>query len=325
MKLLYQREPIFISGLRYKLGSVRRTLDEVKASGRLAGSVETLSAMGYRYRLELAEGETLVDLAIDPLRSALECASSPRALVTQHCHAECAVMPCEPGDTVGASRNRYFAAEIMQSLKIDHLPYLCSFASGCAGFLSLLITASGLISSADDRPIVCLMADCCPAGVPVDLLRERILGSDHSSAFSVGRKKQGYQLLGIGYYSTTRRLVPLVEIVKRTVEMIQSLTDDLGLNLAASDVALHYPNTFPNTWKMVSRYLQAASVEHIMDEMSERAHCGATDSVISLAKWHRGQSGRLHVVVNYGVGLHLGVCLLREESVAAKESSETPA
>ena len=54
--------------------------------------------------------------------------------------------------------------------------------------------------------------------------------------------------------------------------------------------------------------------------ISERAHCGATDSVISLAKWHRGQSGRLHVVVNYGVGLHLGVCLLREESVAAKES-----
>jgi hypothetical protein len=325
MKLLYQREPIFISGLRYKLGSVRRTLDEVKASGRLAGSVKTLSAMGYRYRLELAEGENLVDLAIDPLRSVLECAASPRALITQHCHAECAVMPCEPGDTIGASRNRYFAAEIIQSLEIDHLPYLCSFASGCAGFLSLLITASGIISAADDRPIVCLMADCCPAGVPVDLLRERILGSDHSSAFSVGPEKQSYQLLGISYYSTTRRLVPLVEIVKRTVEMIQSLANDLGLNLPASDVALHYPNTFPNTWKMVTRYLQAAKVEHIMDEMSERAHCGATDSVISLAKWYRGHRGRLHVVVNYGVGLHLGVCLLREESVAAKESSETPA
>jgi len=325
MKLLYQGEPIFISGLRYKLGSVRRTLHEVKASGRLAGSVETLSAMGYHYRLELAEGETLLDLAIDPLRSALECVASPRALITQHCHAECAVMPCEPGDTIGASRNRYFAAELMQSLKIDHLPYFCSFASGCAGFLSLLITASGLISAADDRPIVCLMADCCPAGVPVDLLRERILGSDHSSAFSVGREKQSYQLLAISYYSTTRRLVPLVEIVKRTVEMIQSLADDLGLNLPASDVALHYPNTFPDTWKMVTRYLQAAKAEHIMDEMSERAHCGATDSVISLAKWHRGQSGRLHVVVNYGVGLHLGVCLLREESVAVKESPETSA
>jgi len=76
---------------------------------------------------------------------------------------------------------------------------------------------------------------------------------------------------------------------------------------------------------MVTRYLRVPGVAHIMDEISERAHCGATDSVISLAKWHRGQSGRLHVVVNYGVGLHLGVCLLREESVAAKESPETSA
>ena len=326
MKLLYQREPIFISGLTYKLGSVRRTLDEVKASGRLAGSVETLSAIGYHYRLELAEGETLVDLAIDPLRSVLKCAASPRALVTQHCHAESAVIPCEPGDTIGASRNRYFGAEIIQALEIDHLPYLCSFASGCAGFLSLLITASGLISAADDRAIVCLMADCCPPGVPVDLLRERILGSDHSSTFLVGGKERGYQLLGINYYSTRRRLVPLVEIVKRTVEMIQSLADDLGLDLAGSDIALHYPNTFPDTWKMVTRYLQIGKVEHIMDEMSERAHCGATDSVISLAKWHRGDTGRIHVVVNYGVGLHLGACILREDrSLLGASDPKSPA
>jgi len=312
MKLLYKTQPVFIFGLQYKLGSIRRTLDEVKASGHLAGSVETLNAMGYRYRLELAEGESLVDLATDPLRSALACAGSPRALVTQHCHAECAVMPCEPGDTIGASRNRYFAAELMQSLEIDHLPYLCSFASGCAGFLSLLITAGGLTATADDRPIVCLMADCCPAGVPVDLVRERILGSDHSSAFVIGREAQGYQLLGISYYSTTRRLVPLVEIVKRTVEMIQTLADDLGLDLANSDVALHYPNTFPDTWKMVTRYLQIGKGEHIMDGISERAHCGATDSVISLSKWHHGHTGRIHVVINYGVGLHLGACILRE-------------
>jgi 3-oxoacyl-[acyl-carrier-protein] synthase III len=312
MRLLYQSEPIFISGLRYKLGSVRRTLDEVKASGLLAGSVETLSTIGYRYCFGLAEGESLLDLAIDPLRAALAAANTPRALVVQHCHAENTVMPCEPSDTIGASRNRYVAAELMQRLGIDHVPYFCSFASGCAGFLSLLITAGGLSSAVDDRPIACLMADCRPAGVPFDLLRERILGSDHSSAFSVGREKQSYRLLAISYYSTTRRLVPLVEIVKRTVEMIQSLADDLGLNLAASDVALHYPNIFPDTWKMVSRYLQAGKVEHIMDEISERAHCGATDSVISLAKHYRGDAGRLHVVVNYGVGLHLGVCVLKE-------------
>jgi hypothetical protein len=48
--------------------------------------------------------------------------------------------------------------------------------------------------------------------------------------------------------------------------------------------------------------------------MAERAHCGATDSVISLAKVHRGENRRLHVVVNYGLGLHLAVCILQEKA-----------
>src|SRR5947208_17053920 len=94
--------------------------------------------------------------------------------------------------------------------------------------------------------------------------------------------------------------------------MIQELATDLRLNLAESDVAIHYPNIFPDTWKMVTRYLRLQRVEHVMDGMAERAHCMATDSVISLTKLHHGQTGRLHVVVNYGIGLHLGVCMLKE-------------
>ncbi len=313
MKLLYQRDPIFIYGLYFQLGSVRRDLEELKAGGLLAGTVETLSATGYRHCFGLGEEESLLDLAAQPLASALKQAGEPRAIVFQHCHAESAVLPCAPGDLVGASRNNYFAAALLQAIDLDNLPYLCSFASGCAGFLSLLIAAGGLASTSDERATICVMADSRPPGIPFDLLRERILGSDHSSAFLVGPEKRGYQLLGISYYSTVRKLVPLVEIVKRTVEMVEGLVRDLGLDPAACDAALHYPNIFPETWKMVTRYLKFGRIEHIMDEMPERAHCGATDSVISLAKWHRGQSGRLHVVVNYGVGLHLGVCILRED------------
>ena len=121
-------------------------------------------------------------------------------------------------------------------------------------------------------------------------------------------------VVGNHFYSTPRKLVPLVEIVKRTVEMIQGLASELGLDFAKNEVLIHYPNIFPDTWKMVTRYLRLPDVEHIMDEISERAHCGATDSVISLGKLHRGQRGRLHVVVNYGVGLHLGACILKEHN-----------
>ena len=239
--------------------------------------------------------------------------------------SESAVLHYDVNETDIALRNRYFPAEVMRKLQLDHVPYFCSFASGCAGFISVLLAAAALFSSPDGRPAICVMADSMPPGVPYNMVRERILGSDNSSAFVIRRESSAYQLLGINYYSTTRTAVPFVEIVKRTVEMIQGLATKLGLNLVERDVAIHYPNIFPDTWRMVTRYLRVPRVAHIMDEISERAHCGATDSVISLAKWYRGQSGRLHVVVNYGVGLHLGVCLLREQSVAAKESPETPA
>jgi hypothetical protein len=312
MTLLYKEDPVSLYGLHYQLGSEKRNLTDLKKLGVLSGTVETLSATGYRDCFALGEQETLVGLAAQPLASALKEAENPRVLVFQHCNAESAVLPCVPGDATGASRNQYFAAAVMDALNLDHLPYLCSFASGCAGFLSLLIAAGGLASDPDGRPTICVMADRTPLGVPFNLLRERILGSDHSSAFIVGRKKCGYQLLGVSYYSTVRKAVPLVEIVKRTVEMVEELVHSLGFDPAACDVALHYPNIFPDTWKMVTRYLKFGRTEHIMDDLPERAHCGATDSVITLAARYRGQEGRLHVVVNYGVGLHLGVCVLRE-------------
>ena len=320
MILRYQEAPVSVYGFNYQLGGLRRDLTQLRSDKVLANTEETLRAMGYRYCLSLGENETLLSLASKPVAATLAQTAEPRAFVFQHCNAESAVMPVEPGDTGWASRNHYFAATVMQKLKLDHAPYFCSFASGCAGFLSLLVTAGGLLSSSDRRAIVCVMADTRPPidppglGLSFDLLRERILGSDHSSAFLVGPEERGYQLLGLNYYSTTRKLVPLVEIVKRTVDMMQSLAAELGLDLHEADIAVHYPNIFPDAWKMVTRYLVLPRVEHVMDEIAERAHCGATDSVISLKKWHRGQNGRLHFVVNYGVGLHLGICILREHA-----------
>src|SRR5438309_1617684 len=164
-------------------------------------------------------------------------------------------------------RNRYFPAEVMRELQLDHLPYFCSFASGCAGFISVLIAAGGLFPSPDQRPAICIMADSMAPGVPYNMLRERILVSDHSSAFVIGREQRGYQLLGINYYSTTRTAVPFVEIVKRTVQMVQELASSLDLDLSRSDVAIHYPNIFPDTWKMVTRYLRIPHVKHVIDEM----------------------------------------------------------
>ncbi len=314
MMLLYMHAPIFVQGFNHQLGSLRRDLNELKAERLLLGNVEALSAVGYCHNFGLGKDESLLSLTTNPLRSALQSAAEPRSLVFQHCYAESAVLGCDAKETDIAMRNRYFPAEVMRELQLDHLPYFCSFASGCAGFTSVLIAAGGLFPSPDERPAICVMADSMPPGVPYNMLRERILGSDHASAFVIGHEQLGYQLLGINYYSTTRTAVPFVEIVKRTVQMIQDLANSLDLDLPRSVVAIHYPNIFPDTWRMVTRYLRIPDVEHVVDGMCDRAHCMATDAVISLTKLHRGQEGRLHVVVNYGIGLHLGVCILKEKA-----------
>jgi hypothetical protein len=314
MIVRYQQAPVFIDEFHHQLGSIRRDLNELKLQKLLLGEIEALSGVGYRYNFGLSKAETLLSLTTAPLSAALRTAGEPRALVFQHCYAESAVMHYDASETDIALRNRYFAGEVMRELQLDHVPYLCSFASGCAGFISVLIAAAGLFPSPDERRAICVMADSMPPGVPYNMLRERILGSDHSSAFAIGHEEQGYQLLGCNYYSTTRTAVPFVEIVKVTVQMIQELATSLGLDLAGNDVAIHYPNIFPDTWRMVTRYLQIPQVEHVVDGMCDRAHCMATDSVISLAKLHRGQEGRLHIVVNYGIGLHLGICILKEKA-----------
>ena len=204
MIVSYQHEGIFIHEFHHQLGSVRRDLDELKRQKLLLGEIEALSGIGYRYNFALSEAETLLSLTTSPLSAVLRTAEEPRALVFQHCSAESAVMHYDANETDIALRNRYFAGELMRELQMDHVPYFCSFASGCAGFMSVLIAAAGLFRSPDERGVICVMGDVATPGVPFNLLRERILGSDNSSAFAIGHVRAGYRLLGINFYSTMR-------------------------------------------------------------------------------------------------------------------------
>ncbi|PZR75416.1 MAG: hypothetical protein DLM52_07760 [Chthoniobacterales bacterium] len=312
MNFNYQDSPLLISGLHYKLAGRRRDLEQLEAEDLLAGSVDTLRQIGYRYSFGLSPDETLLNLSASPLSASLSDCTNAAAAIFQHCYAESAVLPWDPEDRDVGTRNRYFAGALLRELGREELPYFCSFASGCAGFVFLCIAAAGVLSSTKEGEVICAMADSMPKGVTHDLSRERILGSAQSSAFVVGRDKGKYQLLGTSIYSTTRALVPLLELVKRTVSMITGLAQSLGLDLAANEVLVHYPNMFPDAWKMVTRHLRLSDEQHIMRGMAERAHCGGSDSVISLSDVYQGKQGRLHFVVNYGLGLHLGICAFRE-------------
>jgi 3-oxoacyl-[acyl-carrier-protein] synthase III len=241
-------------------------------------------------------------------------AQEGRSIVFHHSYPENTFLPWSEGETDILSRARYFPSIVLKHLGLDHLPYFISFGSGCTGLLSMLILAGGMWNKKSSNPIICLTADVRPPETTFDAMREKILTSDCSSGFVVSRERRGYRLLGISYYSTPRQIVPLVEIVKRTVKMIRELAKELTVDLSPGQVVVHYPNIFTSAWEMVSQYLNVPKELHVLDDLAERAHCLSSDSMISLAKWHGGGAGRTHVVVNFGSGLHLGACILREEA-----------
>ena len=108
MILLYQDSPVSVYGFNYQLGGLRRDLTQLRSENVLANTEETLSAMGYRYCLSLDKNETLLSLAAKPVTATLAQTAEPRALVFQHCHAESAVLPVDPGDTgVGFAKSLF--------------------------------------------------------------------------------------------------------------------------------------------------------------------------------------------------------------------------
>ncbi|MGO9245972.1 MAG: hypothetical protein ACLP0A_07145 [Verrucomicrobiia bacterium] len=312
MIVSYRTPGVFLWGLTQKLGSVRRDLSELKASNLIGNPVEELAKNGYRFNRGAGKTEDLLSLAAGPFSSLLKSCANPSALVVHHSYGENASLGRESEDQDLMSRATYFPVLLLRQFDVDHVPYFGSFASGCSGFLSLITTGAGLLGSIEDAPVMCLTADVRPKGMWFDARREKILTSDAASGFLMGREKRGFQVLGVNQYSTGRRLVPLVEIVKRTVHMTRELADRVGAGGQLGEAVLHYPNIFPQAWDMVSGYLKVSPERHILDQLAERAHCLSSDSVISLGKLHSGAEGRLHVVVNFGSGIHLGICMLKE-------------
>lgn len=312
MIVSYENPGVYLWGLTQKLGSVRRGLAELKASDLIGNSIEDLTKNGYQFNRGVGKTEDLLSLAAGPFGFLLRCCTNPSAIVVHHSYGENASLGRESEDRDLMSRATYFPALLLRQFDVDDVPYIGSFASGCTGFLSLITTGAGLLGSSEDPPVICLTADVRPKGMWFDASREKILTSDAASGFLIGREKKGFQVLGVNYYSTGRRLVPLVEIVKRTVHMTRELADRVGVGRQLDEAMFHYPNIFPQAWDMVSGYLKVSRERHILDQLAERAHCLSSDSVISLEKLHSGKEDRLHVVVNFGSGIHLGICILKE-------------
>jgi hypothetical protein len=312
MVLIYRNSDIFIRDINCRLGSRQWTLEELNAAQMLSNVPADLARAGYATNFLLGEGETLGSLAGSALSATLAKCPSPKALIFHHTCGENMLVPRNPGDRDLMAWPQYFPAALMRQLKIDHVPYVGSFATGCAGFLSLMITGAGLLIPSKADSVVCLTGDTVPPGATCDAKKEKFMMSDSSSAFVMERSGGDYQLLGINYYSITRQVISVVEITKRIVQLARELLKELALDMSDGNAYIHYPNLFAPMWDMVSKYLGAPRERQVLEDMSERGHCLSSDSPFTLSKPRPGGPGTMHVVINYGAGLHMGVAVFKQ-------------
>lgn len=308
----FSREQIYLSNSGYTLGSIQRTLQELRDLALLASPVEWLEKVGYRCNRCAEVGMTLLDFTSELFGRLLTACPEPSALIVHNSYAENTSIAPSPSESRELlAHANYFPVNLLRRFEMDNVPYSGSYSSGCTGFMSLLTTAAAAMRAKAVEHVICLTADVKPLNATYDSERERLLTSDAAAGFILGRERSGYQVMGVAQYSSSRSLIPLVEVVKRSVVMTKSLLGDADLSRDGTGMLCHYPNMFVEGWKMVSHFLRVPEENQLVDEMAERAHCLSSDSIIPLEKI-KAVPGRIHAIYSFGSGLHLAVAILRE-------------
>jgi hypothetical protein len=308
----FSRENLYISAFAHVLGALQNNLEDLARDGLLASSVASLEQIGYRYNRSAEPGTKLVDFAAGVFKKLFEECGSPDALVVHHSYSVNTYDPFPAGSRELLARAKYFPSSLLRHFQLDHVPYWGSYTSGCTGFMSLLAVGSGMLRATAVNNVTCLTADLKPPHTTFDGVQEKLLTSDAASGFVVSRRRGAYQVLAIGQYSSSREIVPWLEVVKRAVQMTRQLCGLIGISCDGASILCHYPNMFVDAWQLVSYMLKVPKENQIIDGMAERAHCLSSDSVISLDKYKGSNPGRVHAVYSFGSGLHLAITILQE-------------
>ena len=118
--------------------------------------------------------------------------------------------------------------------------------------------------------------------------------------------------MGVAQYSSSREIIPWLEVMKRAVQLTQELYKLTGVSLNGAAMACHYPNMFVEGWQLVGHFLKVPKKNPIFNGMAERAHCLSSDATISLETYKGSERGQLHTVYSFGSGLHLAIALLKQ-------------
>ena len=308
--------------LAYYLPSGRRSLEELRADGLLAGSPETLATFGFRYA-HVADGETHLDMAVRAAGLVLERPNVNPAEIGLVLYATAltgsATMAAssEAGDGAVlrlesvAECFQYPASYLQAELELANAAVAGVDQQGCASLMSALrLGRAMLVAEPELGTVLCVSADVFPPGQPRDLVYNVI--SDGACAVLLrhgapNRILSCAQVTKGSYWDAAAVEHEVIAAYFPTARnLITTALESAGLTL--DDIALVIPhNVSRRSWDILRGLLQLPEERVYTDNIARVGHTIASDNILNLRDAidaGRVKKGDKLLLFTFGFGLN---------------------
>lgn len=314
-----------IASIAYLTPTIRRSVRELAADGRLISEPEAMEELGFRQCLMWDRPST--DVAARCIADALAQAGVESEdvdlLVNASALAQSSTVPAGYNgrhDPKEAHLNdfMYSTARIQDELDMVSAQTMGLTELSCSSLMAALWTARAIMIQDDLDVAVCVNADCLPAGS----MREVVYNVVSDSACAVVLKRgetrnrvMTYHHMTKGYYwDCQKRQNELIASYFATGKrVVDNTLERAGITL--KDVAMIVPhNVSLRSWDILSRHIGYPLDKIYTANIAERGHSIAADNFINLKDViDKGlvQSGDTVMLYSFGLGAHWGCSLLR--------------
>ncbi|MGQ0743837.1 MAG: 3-oxoacyl-[acyl-carrier-protein] synthase III C-terminal domain-containing protein [Acidimicrobiales bacterium] len=323
------RDPAYLDGIGWCLGSQRQTVPEALAAGRVRASAQAFASAGFVSHHVCSDGETAYDLALAAATQAGEKAmTGVGAIIYSTCLPTNANLagPAEFASSRDVKHLMDFpASRLQRDLDLPDAFVIGLTQQACTAMLGSLRLGTALLGSeAGLDAILCVTADRFPPGALYEQAYNLV--SDGAAGCVVSRSPGRYRILA-AHHLTRGGLVhagddeTIGAFFAATGQLMTELMEGCGLQPAQVHRVVTQ-NTDPRAWRILGPTLGFGPSQIWAPTLAEVGHVISADSLINLAALDDvdragggAQPGDLIILVMAGYGLNTQAVLL--ERVAA--------
>lgn len=317
-------KPVYLDAVGFSLGSQRRSIDAAETARDLLSPATVLRESGFEFHHHCATDESVLDLALQASRSALERASVKAGDIDLLCFAHCipangnvgSVERCaETGDVKHLMD--FAASHVQAQLGFDRAQIVGINQMACTALLGAIRVGASLLCTENMQYALCLTADRFPPGAKYEQSFNLI--SDSGAACVLSTTQGAFRYLGAHHISNGAMAQADDDetagfFFNYSYRLIHETLAKFSLRL--SDVRwIVAQNTNAKAWQVLASLLKFDLTRVQMPTRGDVGHCISGDNLINLAACQANgtfESGDIILLPMAGYGLNWSCVILEK-------------